>query len=372
MPAEVIKFGSGPAIQSLVPRVIEMLKKGGLVILPTETVYGLAGDGYSQDVFMKISLLKKRPSGKALPIQVDKAERVFYLARNINLIGLLLMRRLWPGPLTIIFEGAKDLPFFLKSNDGKIGIRVPDYEPLRLVLAGFGRPLFVTSANKSGENSPNSVEEIKEEIKKSVDLIVDGGRTALARESTIVDITMAAPAILRKGILGKDKLQEALSLKKIIFVCTGNSCRSVMARYYLEKMFKAEGINGLSLDSAGIGAVTGLGASFLSLEVLRAEGIDACSHRTKPLTRELVEESDLIVAMGEIHRHFICENFPESKYKVRLLSDFFRDKGWSNEIGDPMGQGKDVYLTTLFQIKNGLEGLVREIRQLRIAFQEQG
>lgn len=367
---KIIKVGSGPSLQNIVSRVIEVLKKGGLVILPTETVYGLAGDGYSQDAFMKISILKNRPSGKAFPLQVAKAEEAFYLARNINITGLFLMRRLWPGPLTIIFEGAKDLPFFLKSNEGKIGIRVPDYEPLKLILSGLGRPLIVTSANKSGENSPNSLEEIKEEIKKKVDLIVDGGRTSLAKESTTVDITMEVPVILRKGVLGKEKLQEALSFKKITFVCTGNSCRSVMARYNLEKIFRTEGINGLSLDSAGIGALPGFGASPLSLEVLRGEGIDASAHRTKPLTRELVEESDLIVAMGEIHRHFIYENFPESKYKVRLLSDFFKEKTWRSEIGDPIGQGKDIYLTTLSQIKNGLAGLVREIRQLQGAFRE--
>ena len=218
----------------------------------------------------------------------------------------------------------------------------------------------MTSANKSGENSPNSLEEIKEEIKRGVDLILDGGRTSLAKESTTVDITLERPAILRRGAWGREKLQGALLFKKITFVCTGNSCRSVMARYYLEKIFKTEGINGLSLDSAGIGALPGFGASSLSLEVLRGEGIDASPHRTKPLSRELVEESDLIVAMGEIHRHFIYENFPESKYKVRLLS----------EIGDPIGQGKDVYLSTLFQIKNGLEGLVGEIRQLQGAFRE--
>jgi len=349
---DVLKFDA-----DAVKTAVEVIKKGGIVLLPTETVYGVAGDAYSHDVFTKISSLKARPQDKPFPLQVGKVENVSYLLQKINLIAMLLMKRLWPGALTIIFDGGKDLPLFLKSKDGKIGIRVPDYAPLEQLLTEIGRPLIVTSANKCGEKSPNSMDDVKEEIKKGVDLILDGGKTSLQKDSTVVDVTKAVPDILREGAIERERLRDALSFKKIAFICTGNSCRSVMAEYYFEKIFKDKGINGIDLDSAGTGTVQGLQASPLTIEVLKDEGIDASTHRAKPVTKELVKENDLIVVMGEMHRHFLQEKFPESMGKIRLL-----------EISDPIGNGKDVYKACLFRIKIGLEGLLEEIKQLRGAF----
>lgn len=360
--ADILKF-----TEDAIDKAVDVIKKGGLVILPTDTVYGVAGDGYSHDVFTKISLLKARPSGKAFPLQVGRTEEVIYLLEKVNLTAMLLMRRLWPGALTIIFEGARDLPFFLKSG-GKIGLRVPDYAPLKTLLLQLGRPLIVTSANKSGEKSPNALEEVEEEIKRKVDLVLDGGRTALGMESTVIDVTKDAPDILREGAIDRKRLRDALSLKKIAFICTGNSCRSVMARYYLEKMFNEKGISSIEIDSAGIGTGEGFEASSLTREVLQEEGMDASSHRTKTITRELVLASDIIVVMGEIHRHFLEERFPESIGKIRLLADFFIERALSRDISDPIGQGKDIYKVCLFQIKTGLEGLIRELNQLRRAF----
>jgi len=354
--------------ENTIGKAVKVIESGGIVLLPTETVYGVAGDAYSHDVFTKISILKARPQDKPFPLQLGKAEDVFYLLKKINLTAMLLMKRLWPGALTIIFEGGGDLPSFLKSKDGKIGIRVPDYAPLRLLLAKIRRPIIVTSANKSGEKSPNSLEEVKEEIKKGVDLILDSGKTSLEQESTVVDITKDVPDILREGAVKKERLRDSLSLKKIAFICTGNSCRSVMAKYYLEKIFKNKEIKGIELDSAGIGRVEGLRASSLTLEVLKEEGIDASSHCAKPVTKELVKENDLIVVMGKNHCNFLREKFPESEGKIRLLGNFFAEESSSSEISDPIGQGKDVYKACLFRIKTGLEGLVKEIIQVRGAF----
>ena len=349
---DVLKFN-----EDAIPKAVDVINNGGIVLLPTDTVYGVAGDAYSCDVFKKISDLKARPQDKAFPLQVGKAEDVFYILEKINLTAMLLMKRLWPGALTIIFEGGKDIPVFLKSKDNKIGIRVPDYPLLGQLLTKVGRPLIVTSANKSKGKSPNSLEEVTEEIRKGVDLILDSGKTSLKKDSTVVDVTKEVPDILREGTVRRERLRAALSLKKIAFICTGNSCRSVMARYYIEKLFKDKGISRIDFDSAGIGAFQGLDASPLTLEVLKEEGIDASSHRTKPVTEELVKESDLIVVMGKTHRDFLEEKFPESRGKIRPL-----------EISDPIGQGKDVYKACLFMIKTGLEELLKEVKQAKGAF----
>lgn len=346
----------------------QIIEKGGIVILPTDTVYGLAGNAYRYDVFTKISDLKNRPRGKPFPVHVGKREDVPYLSEGINLVAMFLMKALWPGALTIVFEAQKDLPEFLKSPDGKIGIRVSGYEPLRELLTQLSLPLIVTSANKSGGTSPNSLEGIEESVKEGVDLILDGGKTSLEKDSTVVDVTADLPVILREGAIEKERLKEVLSLKKIIFVCTGNSCRSVMAKYYLEKLFKERGIAGIEIDSAGTGTFPGLEASVMTLEVLKEEGIDASSHRAKPINRKLIIENDLIVVMGQMHRQFLEEKFPESRGKIRLLGDFFKEKGLSAEISDPIGQTKDVYKVCLFRIKMGLEALAKEVVQLKNAF----
>jgi len=148
---------------------------------------------------------------------------------------------------------------------------------------------------------------------------------------------------------------------KILFVCTGNSCRSVMAEYLMKKFLEDEGIEGVDVASAGTAAWTGGTASYEVVELLREFGLDASAHRSRMIDKEIVEWADIILAMEKGHVAFIKEQFPSSEDKVRLLKKFAMDvKG---EIDDPIGRGFPAYRRALREIYDCVENIAKMIKE---------
>ncbi len=180
-----------------VEEALKVLRAGGIVIVPTETVYGVASLIEHAE---KIYEVKGRPKDKPLPVQVHSLEQATFAEINERVRKL---SKFWPGPLTVVTR-AKGLPDYVTAGSGKVGIRIPDH-PFTLELLKR-TPLVVTSANKSGRPSPLRVEDVEIEY----DLAIDTGPSPYGIESTVVDVTGEKVRIIRQGPISKELLEEAL------------------------------------------------------------------------------------------------------------------------------------------------------------------
>jgi len=190
------------------PRALAVLKAGGLVAFPTDTVYGVGALAFDAEAIESIYRAKDRPVEKAIPILIGDMDELDKVGMDIPPVALRLASRFWPGPLTILVPKRPDLPESVSASS-TVGVRVPDHAVARALLRSAG-PLAVTSANISGGQSPVSAEEVFEQLGGRIPLIIDGGRTPGGVPSTLVDCSASELRILREGPIRLEELQSAL------------------------------------------------------------------------------------------------------------------------------------------------------------------
>jgi len=188
-----------------IEKAVQIIQKGGVVVYPTETFYGLGVDALNPRAVERLFKIKKRPSSKPISIIIPNINWLKYLIKEVPPIAQTLIEKHWPGPLTIIFAAKDILPKELTANTGKIGIRISSH-PMAQELAQLSEtPITATSANLSGMPPPNFPQEIHPQIKKQIDAILDGGFTKGGLPSTVIDVTVNPPIILRKGAIKVDQ-----------------------------------------------------------------------------------------------------------------------------------------------------------------------
>jgi L-threonylcarbamoyladenylate synthase len=192
---------------ALLATAADVLKAGGLVVMPTNTVYGLGALLDDTAALDRIFAVKGRTAGKGLIAMIADESDLGELAMEISPAAMALTARFWPGPLTVVLSARGKIPTKALVR-GKIGVRLPDHNMLRKLIRAVGRPLATTSANLSGRPSPVNVEQCRAEIGDRADLIIDGGPCALGIESTVVDVTEKYPAIIRQGAISEDLIME--------------------------------------------------------------------------------------------------------------------------------------------------------------------
>lgn len=181
--------------------VLKTLKKGGLIVFPSDTVYGLLTDATNEKAVKKLIHFKNRPAGK--PISVFTTEKKLTGLVKVNSKQRKTLEVLLPGPFTVVLESKHKVSRLLESEKEKLGIRVPDYEPINELVANFGKPLTATSANVSGRAPYHSIDSLLKQLsvkkRKLIDLIVDAGKLPRNKPSTIVDLTAPTLKVLRQG-----------------------------------------------------------------------------------------------------------------------------------------------------------------------------
>lgn len=190
------------------PHAVDVLKNGGLVAFPTDTVYGLAAIPFQAEAVERLFWAKGRNAARAIAVLVGSIEDLGKVAARADERALRLARAFWPGPLTIVVPGLPSLPSQLSPN-GTVGVRMPNH-PLALALLGEIGPLAVTSANLSGKENANTAQEVMKQLSGRIHLVIDGGRSPGGVPSTVVDCVGAELAILREGPLSLADLQAAL------------------------------------------------------------------------------------------------------------------------------------------------------------------
>ncbi len=187
-----------------IPTALAILKQGGLVVLPTDTIYGVASSAFCGAAIHKLYQAKNRPPEKAIPVLIGAFEQIHLLSPHVNAGVIKLAHAFWPGALTMVIPRKPELPVELSAYP-TVGNRMPDHA-FTLSLLQQSQPLAVTSANISGGENPTSVAEVCAQLDGRVDLILDGGNTAGNIASTVVDCTQDELTLLRQGVIAFEKL----------------------------------------------------------------------------------------------------------------------------------------------------------------------
>lgn len=190
---------------------VEALKSGGLVAVPTDTVYGLAGDGLNAEAVAKIYEIKGRPAVKPLILLIPDISFAEMLCTEIPESARRLAEEFWPGPLTLILPRSDAVPGIVTAGGNTVGIRSPDHPKTLELLRLAGTPVAAPSANISGMPSPKSAGDVLAYFDGKIECVIDGGVCSLGFESTIVDLTAEPHKILRHGALREEEIKRALT-----------------------------------------------------------------------------------------------------------------------------------------------------------------
>jgi protein-tyrosine phosphatase len=371
MGTHVIKVDRSGDFLSSVRDAAKVLESGGLVVFPTETVYGVGARADWPDAMAKLRDLKGRDVEQGFTVHLGRREEAHQYVPRLPPLAARLIRKGWPGPLTLLVEVAQpEAAPILKGRDkgtreavyynGVVGLRCPDDAVAQALLEHVSGPVVASSANLAGRPAPRTGEEALPDLDGRIDVLLDAGRSRHGRSSTIVRITPDSYRMIREGVLDEGII-ERMAKVHILFVCTGNTCRSPMAAGLARKLL-AERIgcdagelerHGVHVTSAGIAGGAGP-ASGGALRVMLQRGIDLSDHSSTALTPSLIQQADHVFVMTRSHREAVLAMTPWAAGKTSLLLE-------SQDVDDPVGLSDDDYNECARVLERGLSKRLQEV-----------
>ncbi len=328
-----------------------IIRQGGLVIFPTETVYGIAADYSNSKVMQRLREVKKRSPDKPFSILIAQLGLISNHTLMTNPLLYKLIDKYWPGPLTVVVPA--------KEEGKTIGVRMPDHAIALKLVQESQCTIAAPSANFEGNPPPGTCQEALRDLGDLVDVAIDGGTAKLGVGSSVVDLTQEKFVVLREGVIKQADVERISKQKTILFVCTGNSCRSVMAEYILKDTLS--GRKDIEIISAGTGVFFRSSASAETIAVLQEQGIDASKHLSESLTTIMLKKADLIIVMTRGHREQVLERVPEVEKRVYLLKEFVNmpiGLHMDIDVPDPIGRSHQAYKECLAVIKEAVHKIV--------------
>ncbi len=350
MKTQVVKINPQNPEADKISFCAKLLRQGGLVAFPTETVYGLAANLSNKKTIERLYKVKKRTEGKPFSVHIAEKEKVEDFVINLTPAAYKLIDKFWPGPLTLILPS---------REGGTVGVRMPKNPVALRLIYEAGVPVVAPSANLSGNPAPKNADDVLRDLDGLIDVVIDAGETELGLESTIVDLTVSPAEILRKGAVNAKEIEKILKNKTVLFVCTGNSCRSVMAEAFLKKMLLNR--EDIEVISAGTNALVGMHPTAETKALLLKEGIDVSFHSAQTISGALLKKADLILVMEKSHEAKILDRVPGVRNRLYLLKEFARMPDSDLDIADPIGKSEEAYRQIFNTIKEAVSKIVEII-----------
>jgi len=349
----------------------EVLRRGGLVAFPTETVYGLGARADHRGAMERLRVVKSREPNKAFTVHIASRDDAPLYVPGFGGLAARFGRKAWPGPLTLVVSvDDPSSASVMAGRNGRaaeaiyynrtVGLRCPDDGIAHGLLLAVDAPVVAASANLAGQAPPRTAADVLRGLDGQIDLLIDAGRTKYAKASTVVRVTGSSYEVVREGVYDAG-IVERLSTVRLLFVCTGNTCRSPMAAGLARGILAARlgckpselRAHRVVLQSAGTSGGRG-GASAHALEVMSKRRIDLSDHVSTSLSADMVQQADYVFAMTRVHRETILRLAPSAESKVMLLLD-------NEDVRDPMGSEVEEYERCAQTIERGLRARLQEV-----------
>jgi L-threonylcarbamoyladenylate synthase len=278
---EILKIDPEHPDRCVIEAAAEIIRRGGLVAFPTETVYGLGADAMNADAVAKIFVAKGRPADNPLIVHISDREMLGRLAAHIPKEANALAERFWPGPLTMVLNRLPDVPDIVSAGLRTVAVRMPNNPVARELVRAADTPIAAPSANTSGRPSPTTADHVTADLGGLIDMILDGGPTVIGIESTVVDLTGEPAAILRPGWITRDSLSEVIGFVEDTVAANrverspGTRRRHYMprARVVLVEQLSSEAIRRVCLKQLESGPVAFIGHTPIRIDDRAFSGI---------------------------------------------------------------------------------------------------
>lgn len=367
MPTHTVQLDDPAQVEAAVSAAAKAFATGGVVIFPTETVYGVGAAATDPAAVTALRTVKQRADTQPFTVHLPGAEAATRYVDDGDPYLMRFLRKVMPGPVTVIAEvdadvvkrkaaenGFDDAAVAQLYHENTIGLRCPDHDLGRRILGATDAPVVASSANRRGDPPPRDAEEAAAALGDDVDLVVDGGHCRYAKASTIVRVTGSGRdmqvEVLRDGVYDERFIRKLLGFTMLL-VCTGNTCRSPMAQAIATDLLA--GRDNVAVISAGVFASDGAPATGEAVDAVAKLGLDLSRHRSTALTAELINQADVIYTMTDSHRRAILDQWPSAADKTHRLDP-------DRDIADPIGGSPEVYRQCADMIRKPLQQRIKE------------